>query len=246
VSIGAIGRSVVWLVIGVVLATGGWLAVLGWSGRSVPNTDPRVLRSYNVRPEVAVEVRNALNTALGPFGQAGVAPNGQILVAAPLSFQEGVAQLLTNVASHDPSATPSIHVDAWFVTASPGSPVDSPSLKEIQPALHALEQSKGPMRFELLEELSTQAQSGESNSNVQGTRAGMVVSVSVLRDSQDHPLIAAQLRLHLNQGQGAITAQAELRPDELLVLGQSSFSDKNATDRQPTERQLYYIVRATL
>jgi hypothetical protein len=64
-------------------------------------------------------------------------------------------------------------------------------------------------------------------------------------------VVAAQLKLRTgnanalptspNQGPGHITAQTELRPGELLVLGQSSLPDKGGTDRQ-----LYYIVRATL
>ena len=68
----------------------------------------------------------------------------------------------------------------------------------------------------------------------------MLVNVSVLRDNQDHPIIAAQLNLHSSQRPGII-ARTELRPGELLVLGQSGFPDKDAIDRQ-----LYYIVRATL
>jgi hypothetical protein len=240
VSIGAIGRSVAWLAVGAVLATAGWLAVLSLTSRPGANPDPRILRAYSVRPELAVEIRNSLNTALGGFGQAGVAPNGQIFVSAPVSFQEGVKQLLSEVASHNPPPTPSVHVEAWFVTASPGSPVDSPSLKELEPALRALEQAKGPVRFELLEELSTQAQSGERSSEVEGARTSMAASVSVLRDSQDHPIIVAQLKLRSNQAP-SITAQTELQPGGLLVLGQSGLSEKGAADRQ-----LYYIVRATL
>ncbi len=235
---GAIGRSMVWFAMGVVLATGGWLVVQRWHGSAPPQAT--LLRSYNVRPELAEEIRSALGPALMPY-QVGVAPNGQLLVAAPPSYQRGVEEFLNEVAARKPSATPSIRVEAWFVTASPGAPEDAPALKEVEPALRALAQSKGPTHFELLEQLSTQAQSGERNSDVQGTRAGMVVSATVLRDGQDHPVVAAQLKLHLNQGPGGITAQTQLRPGELLVLGQNGLLDKGGTDRQ-----LYYIVRATL
>jgi hypothetical protein len=238
---GTIGRSIVWFAIGVVLATAGWLAVQAWHGRAAPAAPVSFLRSYNVRPELAGEIRNALAPAIGPY-TVGLAPNGQLLVAAPPSYQSGVEQFLKEVAARKPSATPSIRLDAWFVTASPGASSDSQTLKEVEPALRALEQSKGPARFELLEQLSTQALSGGGSSEVLGARARMEVSVSVLRDSQDRPVVSAQLRLHANQGPGGtITAQAELRPGELLVLGQSSITDKGGNDRQ-----LYYIVRATL
>jgi hypothetical protein len=170
--VSAIGRSVVWFVIGLVLASSGWLA-LQELHRSEANSDPRTLRSYSVRPEPAFEIRNALNSALLGFGgQAGVAPNGQILVNAPESAQKGVEQFLKDIASHNPPATPSLHIEAWFVTATPGSPVDSAVLREVEPALRALQQSRGPTRFELLEELSTQVQPGESRtSDVRGARA---------------------------------------------------------------------------
>jgi hypothetical protein len=235
-TIGASGRSMVWFAIGVVLATGGWLAVQRWHG-SPPAT---YLRSYDVRPELAAEIRNALAPALTPY-QVGIAPNGQLLVAAPPAFQKGVEEFLKQVAARKPSATPSIRIEAWFVTASPGQPDDSPALKEIEPALRALSQSKGPTRFELFEQLSTQARSGDQFSEVQGAHARMVVSASVLRDSQDHSVVAAQLKLRSNQGPQSLTANTELRPGELLVLGQSGISDKGSSDRQ-----LYYIVRASL
>jgi hypothetical protein len=140
VSIGAIGRSTVWFATGVILATCGWLAVQAWHGNAAPAP---VLRSYDVRPELAVEIRNAVWEALRPY-QVGLAPNGQLLVAAPPSYQKGVEELLKEVAARKPPATPAIRVDVWFLTASPGTPNDSLALKEVEPALRALEKSKGP------------------------------------------------------------------------------------------------------
>lgn len=237
-NIGAMGRSTIWFAIGVVLATGGWLVAQHGHG-SAPATAP-LLRSYNVRPELAGEIRNALGPALSPY-QVGLAPNGQLLVSAPPSYQRGVEEFLQQIAARKPAATPSIRIEAWFVTASPGTHTDSPLLKEIEPALRALEQSRGPTRFELLEALSTQTQSGDRTSEVEGARTRMKATVSVLRDSQDHAVVGALLKLSSNHGPGFLSAQTELRPGELLVLGQSGLWDPGSGDRQ-----LYYIVRATL
>jgi hypothetical protein len=237
----AIGRSIVlWFVIGAVLATAGWLAVQAWHK---PPQEGTVMRVYNVRPDLAIEIEGAVGVAVRPF-QASVTPGGQLMVTAPPSYQRGVEQLLREMAAHNPPAPPSIRIEAWFVTASPGQPVDSPALKEIEPALHALEQSKGPMRFELLEALSTTGKSGQKSSYIVGERTNLTATASVLRDTADHPIVSAEIKLAATNIPGplhpSITAQTQLRPGELLVLGQSGFADKGA------ERQLYYIVRATL
>jgi hypothetical protein len=245
-NIGATGRSLIWFVVGVILAAGvGLLAVRSWRA---PETN--VLRSYDVRPEIANEVDSALRAALSPsigyqYGRVTLSPSGQLLVIAPPSIQKGVEQILKEVASREPPRTPSIHFEAWLVTASPGTPADAPNLKEIEPALHALEQSKGPARFELLEKLSTQTRSGQESS-VQGDHAILSVIGSLLRGNKDQPIIAALLNLntHTRNPHGPppfIRAQTELRPGELLVLGQSNLSDGPDADRA-----LYYIVRATL
>ncbi len=243
-SIVAMGRSIVWFVIGLVLATAGLFAAQHWRA---PETT--VLRSYDVRPEIAKEVEGALTTALSPangfpYGRVNLSPTGQILVIAPPSIQEGVEQILKDVASRKPAATPSIRFEAWLVTASPGAAGDSPDLKEVEPALRALEQSKGAARFELLEKLSTQAQSGQ-NSSVRGERASLSVTGSLRRDGKDQPVVAALLMLNANTSHGeaapSIKAQTELRPGELLVLGQSGLSEGAVAGRA-----LYYIVRATL
>jgi hypothetical protein len=102
VRIGAVGRSVVWFAIGVVLASVGWLAVQRWHRPADRPQDARVMRTYDVRPDLAVEIRNALTAALGAFGTVGVAPNGQILVNAPQSLQGSPARLLESPSAGAP------------------------------------------------------------------------------------------------------------------------------------------------
>jgi hypothetical protein len=251
-SMGTIGRSLAWLATGVVLAIGVMLATQSWRG-----SEAVVLRSYEVKPEIAMEVSNALRTTLAggkdgvPYGQVTLSPSGQLLVTAPPSVQQGVAKILEDVASRKPASTPTIRFEAWLVAASPGDGIDSPNIKELESALRAVEESRGSMRFELLEKLSTQVRSGQ-RSEIQGQRSTMEVATSLRRDSKDQPLIAARIELHLlnfapgyfNPGGGGgpgLEAETEMRPGELLVVGQSSLSDKSAPDRE-----LYYIVRAAL
>ena len=255
-SMGTIGRSLAWLATGVVLAIAVMLATRSWRG-----SETVVLRSYDVKPEISMEISNALRATLAggkegvPYGQVTLSPSGQLLVTAPPSVQQGVAKILEDVASRKPPSTPTIRFEAWLVAASPGDRVDSPKLKELEPALRAVEESKGSMRFELLEKLSTQVRSGQS-SEIQGQRSSMEVNTSLRRDSKDQPLIAARIELYLPplssggfNSSGAfnpmlgsgLKAQTEMRPGELLVVGQSSLSDKSAPDRE-----LYYIIRAAL
>jgi hypothetical protein len=251
-SMGTIGRSLAWLATGVVLAIAIMLATQAWRG-----SEAVVLRSYEVKPEIAVEISNALRATLAggkdraAYGQVSLSPSGQLLVTAPPSVQQGVAKILEDIASRQPPPTPTIRFEAWLVAASPGERVDSPNLKELEPALRAVEESKGSLRFELVEKLSTQVRSGQS-SEIQGQRSTMEVSTSLRRDSKDQPLIAARIELHLlnfspgyfnptGHGGPGLEAQTELRPGEMLVVGQSSLSDKSAPDRE-----LYYVVRAAL
>jgi hypothetical protein len=247
---GTIGRSLAWLATGAVLAIAIMLAMRGGRG---PET--AVLRSYDVKPEIAAEISNALRAALAvgkdgvPYGQVTLSPNGQLLVTAPPSVQQGVAKILEDIASRKPPPTPTIRFEAWLVAASPGDRVDSPNLKELEPALHAVEESKGSLHFELVEKLSTQVRSGQ-RSQIQGQHYGLEVNTSLRQDSKDQPVIAARIQLHQlvfmpgfpNPANGSgLEAQTEMRPGELLVVGQSSLSDKSGPDRE-----IYYIVRAAL
>ena len=88
-SIGTIGRSLAWLVTALVLAAAVFFAA---HTRRTPET--AVVRGYDINPEIAAEMKSALQVALSPFGQVTLSPSGQILVRATPSEQEGVAQIL--------------------------------------------------------------------------------------------------------------------------------------------------------
>jgi hypothetical protein len=254
-----VGRGIVWFVIGLVVAS-----VPAYLLRKQPvgRPDPEVVRSYPVRPEIANEMRSALNEAVAPTTGARVSlsPDGSLVVVARESVQSGVKDLLARVDARKPEPTPSIHFEVWVVSGTPATgatPDNRPGLTEVAPALTSIQKSAGPQRFELIEKLALQARSGEEDNQVQGAFADLRVTPTVRRDSKGDPLIAAKILLSARSEprgfigggppQGSLKALTELRPGELLVIGQSSLARASAANAPPkAPEQVYYIVRATL
>jgi hypothetical protein len=138
-NIGAWGRAILWFVAGVLIAGIAWLGFRQWYG-----SQQVVVRSYEVRPEIARDLREAVRDALdGPkgttVGRVSLAPDGRhLLVSAPTAVQSGVAVAIKQVNDAPSAPTPSITFDLWLVSAVPGSPSNDPALQEIQPALAAI------------------------------------------------------------------------------------------------------------
>lgn len=242
-----VGRVVIWVVVVILLFMAAHFGINRLRG------DPVVLQTYSVPAEIGQEVRNALAGALwrgdttAPLGHVTALPNGDLLVAAPESVQRGVDRIIRDVTKNKPGPTPTIGFEMWVVTAAPGDDVQpSEALSEVAPALEAISKAKGALRFELLEKVSTTTRSGDSQSQVSGARANMGVKASLRTTSENQQVIAAELQLAVN-GFGwssSLRAQSEMRPGELLVVGQSALGAQPNTP--PSNKQIYYIVRATL
>jgi len=246
------GRVVIWVVAAILLF------MAAYFGLHRQRDDPVVLESYTVPAEIAGEVRNALAGALWhgndspPLGQVTLMPNGRLVVTAPASVQEGVSRVIHDVIENKPGPTPAITFDVWIVTAAPGNDSQAgkaqaaESLAEIGPALGAIQKAKGPLRFELLEKLSTVARTGRDKSKVRGAQAFMEVDASLRTAEDNQQMVAAKLQMGV-MGLGwnsNLEAQSEMRPGELLVVGQSALGSPPGSP--PSNKQLYYIVRATL
>jgi hypothetical protein len=250
--IGVIAKWVLWGVVAV-LAFGAlnfsWH--FGWH-RSSQENEPVMLQGYDVPPEIAEEVRAALASALStrdknaaPLGQVSALPNGQLLVTAPASVQAGVKRLLLDISERKPGPTPTIGFDVWVVKATAAS-ATSPSgaLTEIEPALAVIRKSQGSRNFEVLEKLSTQARPGREASNVSGAMMQAEIRATLRKIDATQSLVAAKINVSVSPSAGShahLEAQAELRPGELLVIGQSALPGRDAS-----KAQIYYIVRATL
>lgn len=241
------GRVVLWVVAAVLLF------MAAFFGLNRLRDDSVVLQSYAVPPEIGEEVANALAGALWrgdsapPIGQVRRLPNGRLLVTAPASVQNSVGRIIDDIIKNKPGPTPSIGFEMWVVTAGPAEGAQgNEGLAEVSSALEVIRKAKGPMRFELLEKIQTTAKAGEGNSQVSGARARMQVKASVRTAEDGKAVVAADLQLGVSgfAWESSLRAQSEMHSGELLVVGQSALGSQPGTP--PTNKQLYYIVRATL
>jgi hypothetical protein len=229
-------------------------AVLLFAAGRLREHDPVTLQTYEVAPEIASELRSALTSAflrepLMPLGRVNLLPNGRLLVTAPESLQAGVRRLIREIGAKGPGPTPAIRFETWIVAATPGALAQpSADLAEIEPALAVIRRNKGELRFSLLEKLSTVARAGHEGSEVRGASARMEVQATLRNAGGDQPVVAAKLEIAVQETWGrpgsgvSLEAQTELRPGELLVVGQSS----GPQDTAGRDSQVYYVVRATL
>lgn len=248
-----IGRPLLWFVIGLAVA-------------AVPLLLHRnqqsgiVVRSYSVAPEIASELKGALMEALPPgIGHVSQTPDGHILVTAPETLQQGVQNIVDEVAAKKPSPTPTIHFEAWLVSAVPAAsaPDNEPGLAEVRPALADIQKAKGPLHFELIENLAIQARAGNENSAVQGARAGLEIAPTLRYDAKGEPVIAGcpARRIHralgsarspdrgygrsLRVGYGAqsLAEASALEPCETLFLRRRAARLSRRTDRARGRRR---------
>jgi hypothetical protein len=224
-----------------------------WYGVQRLQADPVVLQNYNVPPEIAGEVNSSLARALdGGLGRVTMMPNGRLVVSARSSVQKGVADVIRDVTQNKPGPTPTIGFDVWVVTATPGNGATSEGLTEIEPALAAIRKNKGAQNFELRDKLSTLLQSGQQPGRAKSGLSQMEIRASLRKGADNQPTVAARFDIDILRSDligvslASLNAQSELRPGELLVLGQSALASPSPPGTPQTNKQVYYIVRATL
>lgn len=208
-----------------------------------------VMRSYIVHGDHADEVRSALQNALRAdddksyFGRVTLAPNGQLIVTAPESVHRGVERLLDDVGAYSAGPTPTIKLEAWFVRGSGGAGESDATLAEVKPALQAITEAQGINRFQLIEKLTIHARAGHEG-DVQGAHGAMRAEPTLRRAGKEQAAVFSKLSLWLNRGGTRLNAEMEMKPGELMVLGQSAYSPDGAPNSD--NQTLYYIVRASL
>lgn len=220
------------------------LAVTGCNPPSIPappaKTDMQ-LGIYEVPPGTARDLRSALNNALQgsgkegveAFGRASLAPDGRLVVLAPEKIQQGVRSMVEQVA-RKPAAVPArADMTYWFVAGKRAEKAElPPSLAEIKPALDELVRTQGPMQFRQIEQLKISTLSGEN-----GSARGATSRVN------QEPAVGSGVvmaRVNLSVGSKNLDTTLQIKPRQLVVLGQSNWSDKEGD----AEEALFYVVRA--
>lgn len=209
-----------------------------------------VMRSYTVQGDHADEVRAALQAALRGtdddkkyLGRVTLAPSGELIVTAPESIHRGVDNLINDVLAHSPGPTPTIKLEAWFVKGTTTTGQSDATLAEIQAAMSAITEAQGIHRFQLIEKLTIHIRAGHEG-DVQGAYAALRAEPTLRRAGKEQAAIFSKLSLWLNRTGARLNAEMEMKPGELLVLGQSAYSPDGAPSSD--NQMLYYIVRASL
>ncbi|MGC4119172.1 MAG: hypothetical protein QM765_32320 [Myxococcales bacterium] len=207
------------------------------------------LQIYEVPQGTAGDLRQALARVLGnvsdakepPNGRVTITPDGRMVVLAPEKVQAGVRAIVEQVSKRP--ATPPTRVDMnyWFVLGKrlpAGEKAGDlpPELMEVKPALEELTRSQGPMQFRRLEQLKLSTIAGDTGRVDNGD------SISVRHDvSTTSGVVLA--RVNLNAGRRNLDTIVQLRPEQLVVLGQSGWKEgKDGAE----EQTLFYVMRADL
>lgn len=219
--------------------------LLACSTPGVAEDAPEVeLRTYSVPHGFENEVRSMLRTALGTdesrVGRASLGPAGKLLVVAPPGVQEGVAELIRELAeleSAPPTPVP-VTMTFWLIVGDPSVTLDADSgysvkgrgLDDIAPALEQISQTQGAQEFELLERLRLSS-TGDDWARVRGLHAQIEQRAAAVQDS-----IVADLRLLMRQY--SLSTQVKLKPGQFVVLGQSGY--------EQDQLALYYVITSDL
>jgi len=178
-----------------------------------------VLQSYKVPQQYGSDTEMTLNKlfSLGKesIGRAYVAPNGDLLVAAPANFQPGIQSFMANLNKSGSAPTPTIQVKYRIVLSRKGEEKTSlDDWGELKPALEAIEKSQGPQKFSLAEQLTT-----NSLSSKEVTIKG---AYSIIRTTATASGDQIVLSVDIDALQSLFHTTIQIPEKKLLVLGQSS------------------------
>ncbi len=218
-------------------------------------TNQRVLKSYKVPPGFSGQL-GVIQEILGSHGRARVTPDGQILVAAPQSFHDGIEDFIEQLGTNIPVHSPPIEVNYWIVAGRKAkTPAKLDEFNRIIPALETIQNNQGNMEFKLLDHVVLTSSSHGRPTKV----GGAVVNISQMLSAYGPGSISIWPTIDLLTAQGNLTAiqtNIETRNGELVVLGQSSqvlvgdrpiFEPEKEDTKKYFERvNVYYIISADM
>lgn len=220
------------------------------------DADEPLLRTYAVPPEQSRSLERALASALStgkdlpPLGTVRRLPDGRLVVVAPPGIQDGVAAMLRDL---DPNKAPPVRTaefDYWIVLGEPADAAQGvDAIPDIAPALQAIAESQGPMKFGLLEQMHLSSlidDDGEADGN--RMQARQVVTEVGGRLVADIDLAVSvtgtgQHNLHVcMEGCNRLKSRIHLDPGQLLIVGQAGV-ELPAGKPEHGRKTMFYIVR---
>ena len=206
-------------------------------------TNDMVLEAYTVPPGYSGLMSSALTRAMfvgkEAVGRVIETPDGQIIVVAPESVQQGVERLIDQLNAAKPALrTPTnIRIDYWLVHGHRADALTTeypaPVLAE---TLDAVQQAEGPMRFELYaHKVLTSLDEEDAKLSSDGLFIRQVASWSGTGGA-----ITAEVGIEAAGGSG-VNTELRLAPGQVVVLGEvSDIAGDQGFDT------LYYIVSPTV
>lgn len=213
-----------------------------------PGPEPLVLRSY-AAPGRAQELADILNKLMVLYegdnqrrvGNARVAPGEQVLVLAPASVQEGLAEVIAAQLEGSAEVPPAqIAMSYWFVAARPvqGEPQYGSRLEEVRPVLEDLAEVDGAQEFSLYERIDLRQASG-LRTRTESPKATIHQNASLSGRS-----VVVTLTAELSRGGNRVVTGLNLENGQFLVLGQASLDTQQPGLSSLEGSTLYIIVRA--
>ena len=213
-------------------------------------SDAMVMRTYAVTPAESQRIKAVLRSLLqetehgAGHGRVEDAGDGRLVVVAPPSIHEGVAELVEQVRSGD-AASPgeTVEVTYWFVAGTPGKTTELKAHPSIAPALQEIVEHEGPMAFEVLETASV---AGLLDERAHASGDKFRVSQTVSR-SDERFLANLQVNGAMNFRAGlglSLETRVAVEPGKLVVVGQSGLAGaKQDGASGDAERRLFYILK---
>jgi len=181
------------------------------------NTETWELRSYEVPPERANEVRDVLD---GIFFEKNndtrpvvrLFGNGLLLVRAPNGIQSGISELVASAIKQPPTKKQTVRTDYWLVAAvdADKGELAPPGLKDV---FTSIEKSTGSGKFRVVEHLSSLGVSGQ-----QAIVKGSIAENKITGNSRGENV---ELKIQVNSALGDVQLNTIVKAGETLVIGQN-------------------------